>query len=126
MATFPFNFKPQFAAAVLSGQKRQTIRRNRADGRRPVPGDVAKLYTGLRTSATQLLRQAPVVQCRGVRIYLGDGLITVDGKRMEGVERGDFARADGFDHWPAMLAFFQEQYGADGEVFEGFCVEWSV
>lgn len=43
-----YNFKPQFAAAIRSGAKAQTIR---AHGKRPPPkvGNWAYCYTGLRT-----------------------------------------------------------------------------
>ena len=126
MATFPFNFQARFADAVRSGAKRQTIRRNRRDGRRPVPGDAAKLYTGLRTRATQLLCQAAVTEVLSVRIDFEDRQIYVDGERLTVSERTAFAQADGFASWPDMLTWFAEQYGSCSEnrVFEGFCVRW--
>jgi hypothetical protein len=125
MARFPFNFKSQFAAAVADGTKRQTIRANRKDGKRPQPGDVAALYTGLRTRNTQHLRDGVVITCRAVRIScMGHGELIIDGDVLSGEARTDFAKADGFPDWPAMLDFFKTQYGV--HTFDGFCVEWQV
>lgn len=47
--SFVFGFKKQFAPAVEQMLKRQTIRANRKDGKRPVPGDKARLdWQGMR------------------------------------------------------------------------------
>lgn len=125
MARFPFNFKRQFAAAVADGTKRQTIRSNRKDGKRPAPGDIAALYTGLRTRNTQHLRDGVVTTCHAVRIScMGYGELIIDGAALSGEARTAFAQADGFPDWPSMLDFFKIQYGQD--TFDGFCVEWTV
>lgn len=125
MARCPINFKRQFAPAILDGTKRQTIRKNRVDGKRPQPGDTAALYTGLRTSNTQLLRAALVTRCRSVRIdCTGTGDLIVDGDRLTAEDRATFALADGFTDWPSMLAFFKDQYAV--AEFDGFCVEWEI
>lgn len=121
---FLFNFKRQFVSDVESGRKRRTIRRNRQDGKRPVPGDIACLYTGLRTRASRLIREAKVERCQGVRIDFEDYSIVVDGHKLDIAERGEFARADGFPTVVDMLTFFKEQYG--GVVFEGFLTEWAA
>lgn len=125
MARFLLNFKRQFAPAVLEGTKRQTIRKNRADGKRPQPGDIAACYTGLRTRGTQHLRDGEVIRCRGVRIdCTGNGDLVIDGEHVTGHDRVAFAQADGFSDWPAMLDFFRTQYMEP--TFEGFCVEWKA
>lgn len=120
--TFIFNFKKQFAPAVESGTKWQTVRANRADGKRPAPGDIVKLYTGLRTTANRLLRQATCIRCRAVRIDSTDRLLIVDGQRLDHVEALAFALADGFTTLDAFFSFFHDTYPA--RPFEGFCVEW--
>lgn len=128
MSTFLFNFQRQFADRVERGDKRQTIRGQRADGRRPQPGDQVKLYTGLRTRQTRLLRNGTVVRCRAVRIDFaangGNGEMVIDGQQLQLHERQAFAVADGFDSWQAMLAWFKDQYGGGRVVWDGFCVEW--
>lgn len=52
---FLINFKQQFAEMVESGEKRQTIRRERKGHRQIGKGDHLKLYTGLRTKQCRLL-----------------------------------------------------------------------
>lgn len=123
MRRFVFNFKRQFAQAVQDGTKRQTIRQNRADGKWPVPGDIACCYTGLRTSKTELLRESLITSVRTVRIECaGNGELFINGDPFTGHERAAFAQADGFKDWPSMLEFFKTQYKQD--TFYGFCVTW--
>ena len=123
MAIFLLNFKKEFASRVESGEKRQTIRRNRKDGRRPQPGDTAKLYTGLRTRDARLLRAAPVAECLAVRMHIDDGIIIVDGRKLEIDEATAFARADGFGCVGEMEQWFLKQYQTYD--FEGYCVRWN-
>lgn len=123
---FLFNFKRQFADSVAAGTKRQTIRGLRKDGRRPVPGDRAALYCGLRTRDTRLLGTREVVACRAVRFdFEGAGELFIDGEPLRAEQRSTFARADGFADWPSMLAWFRDQYGALGGCWDGFLVEWA-
>lgn len=126
MSTFTFNFLPQFVGPIERGEKRQTVRKLRKDGRRPVPGDTAALYTGLRTKATRVLKEALVTKCCAVRIMFGHpAQLLIDGRLVEPDERSEFAKADGFESWPAMVAWFREHHGANGSgSFDGFCVVW--
>jgi hypothetical protein len=123
MAIFLFNFKKQFAPAVERGEKTQTIRMNRKDGRRPVPGDTAKLYTGLRTSGVRLLRTQTVTECLSVRMDMGAGVVVLDGRALEVFEATQFAPADGFRSKTSMLEWFRDQYKT--RHFEGFCALWT-
>lgn len=123
MAIFLFNFQKQFAPRVESGEKPQTIRQNRKDGRRPVPGDTVKLYTGLRSSRTRLLRTEIVTECMSVRMDMNAGVIVVDGRELEVFEATRFAQADGFSCKISMLQWFRDQYKTFD--FEGFCVRWT-
>jgi hypothetical protein len=123
MAAFLFNFQKQFAPKVESGEKRQTIRQNRKDGRRPVPGDTAKLYTGLRSSAVRLLRTEVVTECQSVRMDMDNGLIFVDERQLGFDEADQFAIADGFESALWMRFWFRQQYGTNH--FRGFCVRWT-
>lgn len=123
MATFPFNFKKQFVPAVQSGAKHQTIRQNRRDGRRPVPGDTIKAYTGLRTAHCQLIVEATCTRCRAVRIDTASREIVIDGMKLGPAEALAFAQADGFDSVASLRDFFHDNYM--GATFEGFCVEWT-
>lgn len=120
---FLLNFKRQFATDVESGKKHQTVRATRKDRKIPSVGDIACCYTGLRTRASRLLRESPIISVRRVRIcHEFDGQLVVDGELLTHEARTAFARADGFDHWGAMLQFFADNHGRHD--FEGFCVEW--
>lgn len=121
---FLFNFQPQFHERIARGEKLQTIRRHREDGKRPKPGDVACLYAHLRTAKARLLREAPVTRCRSIRIDFEDDSVVIDGHRLPWIEKVEFAMSDGFPTWTAMRQFFVELYGAG--TFEGFCVEWAA
>lgn len=123
MAIFLLNFKKEFAPRVESGEKRQTIRRNRKDGKRPIPGDTVKCYTGLRTRAARLLRATPVTECLSVRMDMDSDVIVIDGRKLDKDEAHNFAVADGFESVSWMLFWFRDQYKTN--YFEGFCVRWN-
>lgn len=124
MPTYLLNFKPQFADRVEAGDKRQTIRRWRTDGKRIRPGDTLKLYTGLRTSKARLLRTATVEEVASVRMDIAGNVIVVDGDRLDTERAAAFARADGFTCVSEMLRWFKDQYMSCD--FEGYYVRWHV
>lgn len=124
MKTFIFNFKKEFASKVESGEKRQTVRATRKDRRVPVPGDLAKGYTGLRTRSTRLLVSSPIIEAGRVLIDFREGTIALKGARLTAFEAAEFARADGFDSFPQMLAWFRETHQEDPDYFEGFYAKW--
>ena len=67
------NFQEQFAAAVESGEKRQTIRSER---KRPIKvGDTLYLYTGMRTKRCRKLGSAGCVGIEEIRINLISAVI---------------------------------------------------
>jgi hypothetical protein len=124
MRTFLFNFKAQFAPLVESGKKCQTVRATRKDGRVPVIGDLAKGYTGLRTRSTRLLVSSPIVEAGRVLIDFRESTIALKGGRLTAFEAAEFARADGFESFPQMLAWFREAHQEDPDYFEGFYAKW--
>lgn len=113
------NFQARFADLVESGEKRQTIRALRKDGRDPKPGDTLYLYTGMRTKACRKLLEA---ECRSARpvtildvgVCLGDDL-------PRRAERESLARADGFDTESEMVRWFQKTHGLP---FKGLLIRW--
>ena len=123
MAKFVFNFKKQFAPMVRDGSKLQTIRANRADKKRPVPGDIACLYTGLRTKKTQLLREAVVNSCKSILMDTVQGIIVVDGLLLSQADALAFATADGFATRLEMFTWFEDQYMST--TFKGFVTTWA-
>lgn len=122
-----FNFQSQFAARVRLGilhpdhplAKRQTIRAPRKDGRDPVPGDTAHLFTGMRTPFCLRLGEAVILRRRDIAIV--SGLVSLDGRILKPADQGALARADGFAHGSDFTSFFMERHGLP---FHGFLYLW--
>ena len=111
------NFKKQFVASVIRGDKRQTMRPRR---KRPIAaGDTLRLYTGLRQTGATLLREVVCEEVRSVQldengIYFPPvpkerGSEFLPGKSQEATK---LACADGFGTYEEMFAFFTKLYGA--------------
>lgn len=113
-----FNFAPEFAGPVERREKRQTIRQTR----RAKVGDSIQLYTGQRTPECRKLTADDPVCTRVTYIAIRASGITLG--NVEGLPRNrdEFARLDGFEDYAAMLAWFQQRYGA-GE-FVGYLHQW--
>ena len=120
------NFKLEFAPPVESGEKRQTIRRER---KRPiVPGDTLNLYTGQRTKNCRLLR---VVECRAIKDVdiRRDAVVLADRANQNTVgifpaaskDAATFAKADGFDSFESLVKWFNTTYGLP---FRGVVILW--
>lgn len=114
------NFKAQFADAVASGSKKQTIRAFRKDNRDPQYGDALQLYTGMRTKQCRKLRDAKVARVTAVDIY-ENGVVHGD-RGLTPRELENFARNDGFPSFGHMTDFFKAEHGLP---FRGLLIEWS-
>lgn len=114
------NFKKQFANAVESGIKRQTIRTPRKHEIKT--GDTLYLYTGLRTSSTRKLRTAKCSSVQIIRIA-PDGISFSGDEICELSKMDKFAQADGFNNYSEMLAWFEEQHGLP---FVGILIKWEA
>lgn len=115
-----YNFQTRFSDAVASGQKRQTIRAQRKDGRHAKPGDRMQLYTGMRTkSCRKLIDPDPVcahvetikIDAKGVRREDGSAFMNPD----------TLARWDGFADFAEMAVWFDKTYGLP---FTGILIQW--
>ena len=115
------NFQKRFAHLVESGQKCQTIRAPRIDGKpNACIGDTLYLYTGMRTKGCRKLGKAICAKTSQV-VITHDWRILVNGIL---VKDGDgFARADGFSDMTEMFDWFHKTHGLP---FEGSLIEWSV
>lgn len=119
-----YNFQAQFADAVRSGAKRQTIR---ARGKRPPPsvGQVAHCYVGLRTNGVSPLGKFPIESV--TRISISTKSRTVSMSKWECwieldlPEIEQLARDDGFDSADAFFAFFCTEHGS---TFSGYVIKW--
>jgi hypothetical protein len=114
-----FNFQKQFALAVESGQKRQTIRAKRKDGRNPHVGDTLYLFTRMRTKSCRKLGEAicKVVQ----QITITERGIWIDGNRLYASEIAIFASKDGFKGVSSFIDFFRKTHDLP---FEGLLYKW--
>ena len=118
------NFQARFAPLVESGEKRQTIRKRRKDGRDPKPGDTLYLYTGMRTKACRRIGE---VECKDVyEINLQPRFRDESiGALMAGsgfpcsLER--LAELDGFKDPTEMFDWFEKTHGLP---FEGLLIRW--
>jgi hypothetical protein len=124
------NFKPQFAAAIRDGRKRQTIR---PYGKRSIrPGDTLHLYTGLRSRKSERLGVATCTEKLQVRIDPVKRRVHLEtGCNRAGVrtltllspEQADkLAKADGFGMPDEFFGFFEQTYGRS--VFYGHLYRW--
>lgn len=123
------NFKQQFADAVENGEKRQTVRAHRKDGRPHCKtGDVLSLYTGMRTKNCRMLGKARVTRVASIKINPTD--MELDGKLLYSIIHSrdadltdnEFAEADGFDSFMDMANWFDQVHGLP---FEGVVIYWS-
>ena len=120
MANFVRLFKPQFAPAVFTGAKRQTVRP--VPRRMPKAGDTLSLRTwrGLPyRSRQQILGETTIERVREVTIH-GTGQIELAGRYLTTPEMEAFARADGFADLEALLAWFRAEHGLP---FTGILIE---
>lgn len=113
-----FNFSPEFADAVVSGEKCQTVRKTK----RAKKGDMLQLYTGQRTKKCRKLREAECLYVDYVHIT-PDGLIVGDTDKHAG-NSDAFAKRDGFKDYADMVAWFTKKYG-DAH-FVGYVHRWKV
>jgi hypothetical protein len=113
------NFKAEFAEKVRSGEKRQTIRAFRKDGRDPKPGQTLYLYTGLRTITCKKLGEAT---CTDTAVIIIDrGTMYRNSFPLAEFEATAIAIADGFDNYSQFQGFFDKHYGLP---FYGIIIFW--
>ena len=120
-----YNFKQQFAPAVESGQKRQTIRQTERGAHR---GATAYLYTGQRTSSCRKLGEGTITDVLPIEIgrhACGEPYanITESGEQVHVVHHdlNILAIADGFRNGEEMVEWFASQYGIP---FTGYLHQW--
>lgn len=117
-----YNFKSRFAAMVESGKKRQTIR---STDRGAKPGQLAYLYTGMRTKSCRKLAVGTLTKLTQIEIGRnGCGepyAVLVHDQFLAHKDIDLFARDDGFQSGEEMVSFFEEEYGLP---FKGFLHVW--
>ena len=111
-------FRKQYAPMIISGTKRQTIRRDRKDGQIPKNGETLYLYEGLRTKQCQKLGEAICTWTKSILIDWKNG-IYIDSKKLTGGEVDKLAQADGFINRRDFIAFFERVHNTSRVPFSG-------
>ena len=118
------NFDPRFADSIESGEKRQTIRRNREC----VAGETLQLYATERKLADAV--------CTRIRpVWICETHMRIDGEWLQagtsiaalgdvGEYDNDFARRDGFGGFLEMVRWLKTTYVT--LPFNGFVIEWKL
>jgi hypothetical protein len=118
-----YNFREQFTAKILSGEKQHTIRLIRAVPDKP--GSTLHLYTGLRRKGARLLMRVPCTRVETIEIDACghecncDPFVAIGGVELDASERESLARADGFPDFATMLEFW-----AGRLPFKGHIIHW--
>lgn len=126
-----YSFKPQFEAALRSGDKAQTIR---ALGKRrhARPGEMVQVYIGMRTANCRLLFQSECVEVVPITLdkseptgqfIMGKPLwdVILNGSALSIDEIHQLALADGFPNRHAFYQFFEDRLP-----FEGVLIRWKT
>ena len=110
-------FKQHFKKAIISGEKRQTIRKQ---WKRPIkPGVTLFLSIGIRTPNYQRLK---VAECSSVTpVTIRASSVTLNGRDLNAIEIEEFAKLDGFSSSQAFYDFFEENRGLP---FDGVVIKW--
>ena len=132
-----YSFQEQFADAISSGTKLQTIRGYRR--RNPRIGEKLQLFTNLRRrTCRKLLVKDPIcTRVDEIELEISSAIsakiasIVINGIPLSKKEIEDFAHADGFKNGPlgwsavhAMGSFFKKYHGFG--TFNGVVIHWRL
>lgn len=126
-----YSFQPSFAAEILAGRKRQTIRLPRGERcRHARRTDALQLYTGMRTRQCRKLGDAICTGVHEVVLDFTAGRVTLD-DAIEISHPGDldaFAAIDGFGGWNnrpwVMMRTWWRNTHRDQPLFRGVLIAW--
>ena len=115
------NFKARFVPMIESGEKHQTIRALRLDGRNPKKGDTLYLYTGMRTKNCRKLKevvcksveQITIEECSTI-IFVGVAPLTIN-------QMIKMSKSDGFETLYDFVDFFRKTHSLP---FHGLLIKW--
>lgn len=124
-----YSFNKGFAAPILAGTKRQTIRLPRK--RHARRGEELQLFTGMRTKHCQLIGRATCTGVHDVRLDFVAPSVTLDGvlSLIDPTALNEFAERDGFscpeEPWRFMRRWWWEVHpGID--IFNGVLIRWEA
>lgn len=112
-----------FRDKVASGEKRQTIRRWRSDGREPKPGDRLDLWWKSRRPERFKFGEAICTEVFPIRFWADeyDWTCRVHERNVDWAAFDDIAKRDGFDDPYQMLGWFGFP---DSPPFDGYVIRW--
>jgi len=118
-----FNFQKRFAPKVESGEKGQTIRSYRKDCRNPRAGQTAYLYFGMRTKSCRKLGESLIKSVDPIAIKRNGYMVNiiVGAKELNYREKETLSKADGFENFDEMVAWFEKTHGLP---FYGLLIKW--
>jgi len=122
------NFQARFVADIVSGKKRQTIRKRRRDGRDPKPGGRLQIYTAMRTKACRKLISPDPVCAATAAVSIryaapGVAIVAVDSIVLGVGDLRYIAHKDGFKSGQDMIDWFDKTHGLP---FDGLLIWWDV
>ena len=113
------NYKKEFALKVESGEKQQTIRAYRKDGRDPKKGDTLYHFIGQRTIACRKLLESI---CKAtLDIIIDKESLYLESLLMSESAKKTIATLDGFKNYNEFQGFFEKHYGLP---FHGLLITW--
>ena len=116
-----------FIDKILSGEKRQTIRRASQKWANVKAGDKLTLYTGLRTKECRKLGEAVVESNQTILLnpsFCGIKKFPLSGAYwLTDEEESILAKQDGFDNLDDFWAFFENHYGDNMGLFK--VIRWA-
>jgi hypothetical protein len=115
------NYKKEFADKVESGEKKQTIRALRKDGRNPKPGQTLYHYTGMRTKYCRKLGEGICTSVEPICIETNSSIVIGVTALPRPADERRFARADGFETETDFYDFFRKTHGLP---FWGLLIKW--
>ena len=112
-----------FIDKILSGEKRQTIRKSGKKWDKVKVGDKLTLYTGLRTKECRKLGEAEVKSIDNIEIKIGfiGSDVWLNNENLNEIACRRLAQADGFYGVRDFLEFFDDHYGKE---FKGKVIKW--
>ena len=125
-----YSFKAQFVQPILDGTKTGTIR-GIGKKRHARPGEKVQLYIGMRTKHCQRIAEFDCVRTNEIELdltrvcvpWLPTGGLVSNGVPIDGKSaRDEFARADGFKDFEALIDFWLLNHGAIH--FRGVHIIW--
>jgi len=116
-----WNFSKEMSPKVRSGEKKQTIRAKRKDGRDPKVGQKQKLYEGLRTRKSRLIKTVVILNRTPIIIDLTNKTVHVNGVNLLHRHIRKLAHNDGFGNVEDFFTFFGKN---NVHIFDGYIYKW--